>query len=169
MSIVKVVIIRNLSIELRHWNAFLPLHLYLLFSGNSEPVWVCRDLESPTGVSTDFTGLIYVASFSGKKIYVLSHDGKQGHIGFCIFFNILFLLRLGKVCLLGSSRGAMGRAWVFQTRCPVSDSRRITVVSGRASDLKCSCATLVQIRRPVLILKIKKRVTSRFLTEVSRL
>ena len=77
MSIVKVVIIRNLSIELRHWNAFLPLHLYLLFSGNSEPVWVCRDLESPTGVSTDFTGLIYVASFSGKKIYVLSHDGKQ--------------------------------------------------------------------------------------------
>ena len=32
----------------------------------------------------------------------------------------------------------------------------ITVVSGRASALKCSGATLVQVRRPVLTLEIKK-------------
>ena len=42
-----------------------------------------------------------------------------------------------------SGRGAMGRVWVFQSRGPVFDSRRTAVVSGRASDLKCSCATLV--------------------------
>ena len=46
-------------------------------------------------------------------------------------------------CSLGSGRGAMVRAWVFQTRGPVFDSRRTAVVSGRASDLKYSCATLV--------------------------
>ena len=50
----------------------------------------------------------------------------------------------------------MGKARVFQTRGLVLDSQRITVVSGRASDLKCSCATLVQVRRPVLILEITK-------------
>ena len=43
------------------------------------------------------------------------------------------------------------------------ESQRIMVVSGRASDLKCSCATLVQVCRPVLILEIKNLVTSRFL------
>ena len=43
----------------------------------------------------------------------------------------------------GSAGGAMGRAWVFQTRGLVFDSRRTAVVSGRASALKCSCATLV--------------------------
>ena len=37
----------------------------------------------------------------------------------------------------------MGRAWVFQKRSPVFDFRRIKVMSGRASDLKCYCATLV--------------------------
>ena len=33
----------------------------------------------------------------------------------------------------------MGKAWVFQSRGPVFDSGRVIVVSGRASDLKCSC------------------------------
>ena len=53
----------------------------------------------------------------------------------------------------------MGRAWVFQTRGPVYEFRRIMVVSGRASDLKCSCATLVQVRRPVFILENKKKLS----------
>ena len=44
---------------------------------------------------------------------------------------------------LGSGGGAMGRAWVFQTRARVFNSRWIAVVSGAASNLKCSCATLV--------------------------
>ncbi|XP_067944154.1 tripartite motif-containing protein 2-like isoform X1 [Watersipora subatra] len=48
---------------------------FKLRSGSSEPIWVCRDLESPVGISTDFSGLIYVSSFSGKKIYILSNDG----------------------------------------------------------------------------------------------
>ena len=65
----------------------------------------------------------------------------------------------------GSGRAVMGRAWVFQMRGPVFDSRRIMVVSGRASDLKCSCATLVQVCNPVLIFDIKNRVTSRILTK----
>ena len=37
----------------------------------------------------------------------------------------------------------MGGAWVFPTRGPLLDSRQNMVVSGRASDLKCSCATLL--------------------------
>lgn len=52
------------------------LKKYKLKSGSSEPLWVCRELESPVGISTDFAGLIYVASFTGKKIYVISHYGK---------------------------------------------------------------------------------------------
>ena len=43
----------------------------------------------------------------------------------------------------GSGHGAMGKVWVFQSRGPVFDSRRTAVVSGRASDVKCSCVTLV--------------------------
>ena len=38
---------------------------------------------------------------------------------------------------LGSGRGAMGRAWVFQTRGPAFSSRWCQ------DDFKCSCATLV--------------------------
>ena len=41
---------------------------------------------------------------------------------------------------------------------PVLDSRRFTVVSGSASNLKCSCATIVQVCRPILILEIKNQV-----------
>ena len=43
--------------------------------------------------------------------------------------------------ITGNGRGAMGKAWVFQSRGTVFDSRRIAVVSGRAFELKCSCAT----------------------------
>ena len=56
---------------------------------------------------------------------------------------------------VGSGCGAMGTAWVFQTRGPVFDSRRITEVSGRVSDLKCSYATLVRVQRPIPIFEIK--------------
>ena len=44
----------------------------------------------------------------------------------------------------------------FQRACLIPG--RIRVVSGRASDLECSCATLVQVRRPLLILEIKKKL-----------
>ena len=43
---------------------------------------------------------------------------------------------------LGSGRGAMGRAWVSQLKGPVFNSQWIMVVSGRASNIICSCATL---------------------------
>ena len=51
------------------------LKKYKLKQGTSEPIWVCRDLESPVGITTDFAGLIYVSSFTGKKIYVITSDG----------------------------------------------------------------------------------------------
>ena len=38
-------------------------------------VWRCGGLEEPTGVTSDESGLIYVCSFLGKKIYVISDDG----------------------------------------------------------------------------------------------
>ena len=47
------------------------------------------------------------------------------------------------LCPIGSGRGALGRARVFQTRGPMFDSQLIAVVSERASDLKCYRATLV--------------------------
>ena len=46
----------------------------------------------------------------------------------------------------------------------VFDSLRIMVVSGVASEIKCSCATLVQFCRLVLIPEIKANITLRFLT-----
>ena len=55
------------------------LRKYALVEGKSEPVWTCLDLISPTGITTSSSGLIFVASFSGKKIYVISTDGKQHH------------------------------------------------------------------------------------------
>lgn len=59
--------------------------------------------------------------------------------------------------------------WVFQTTGSVFDSRQIMVVSRRALVFKCSCATLVQVCRPVLILE-KKTVThqGRFLHKVAQ-
>ena len=47
------------------------------------------------------------------------------------------------ICHLDWYRGAMGKSWVFQTRGPVFDSLQNMVVAGRASDLKCSCTTLI--------------------------
>ena len=44
--------------------------------------------------------------------------------------------------------GGIGWAWVFQARSPVFGSWRIVVLSGRAFDCKCSCATTVY-RQPV--------------------
>ena len=55
----------------------------------------------------------------------------------------IFNVNLKMTMCLGSGRGAMGRARVFQMRCHMFNSWRIAVVSGRPSNLKCSCATLV--------------------------
>ena len=40
----------------------------------AKPVWRCG-LEKPSGVTTDESGLIYVCSRSGKKIYLISDNG----------------------------------------------------------------------------------------------
>ena len=50
------------------------LRKYLLTAG-AKPVWRCGGLEKPSGVTTDESGLIYVCSWSGKKIYLISDDG----------------------------------------------------------------------------------------------
>ena len=93
-------------------------------------------------------GLYRTRLYSDQSIW---HYGQRD-----VNIGIIFSLRL--ICqMLGSGHGAMDRAWVFQTRGPVFDSRRNTVVSGRASDLKCSCATLVQVCRSILILEIKNQ------------
>ena len=75
--------------------------------------------------------------------------------------------------ITGNGRGAMSRAWVCQSRGIVFDSRRIAVVSGRASQLNSNA--LVPHKhtslRPVLILGINKKnqVTSSILTEFHRI
>lgn len=55
------------------------LKKYAMRAGSSEPVWVCRDLLSPVGISTNQDGLIFVSSFSAKKIYIISQQGKTIH------------------------------------------------------------------------------------------
>ena len=40
-----------------------------------KPVWRCGGLEEPTGVTTDESGLIYVCSWSWRKIYLISDNG----------------------------------------------------------------------------------------------
>ena len=52
------------------------LRKYRVLSGKHKPVWVCYDLMSPVGIAVNAAGLIFVASFSGKKIYVIAPDGK---------------------------------------------------------------------------------------------
>ena len=51
----------------------------------------------------------------------------------------------------------ISRAWVFQGRGPMFNSRPITGVSGRASDLKCTCPTPVS--RLALIHDMKNQVS----------
>ena len=45
----------------------------------AKPVWRCRGLDNPTGVRTDESGLIYVCSWSWRKIYLISDDGLYDH------------------------------------------------------------------------------------------
>lgn len=42
----------------------------------SEPVWVCNDLTYPSGVCKDKHGCLYVVSYSGKQIYLVSPKGR---------------------------------------------------------------------------------------------
>lgn len=42
---------------------------------NSEPVWECRNLESPTGICMDSKGFIYVASDDASGINLISPQG----------------------------------------------------------------------------------------------
>ena len=44
----------------------------------AKPVWRCG-LENPTGVTTDESGLIYVCSGKGKKVYLISDNGLYDH------------------------------------------------------------------------------------------
>ena len=44
----------------------------------AKPVWRCG-LEKPTGVTTDESGLIYVCSWSGGKIYLILDNGLYSH------------------------------------------------------------------------------------------
>ena len=50
----------------------------------------------------------------------------------------------------------MGSAWDLANQKLVSNYWWIIIVSVRASYLKCSSAALIQVRRPVLIIEIKK-------------
>ena len=51
------------------------LYKYRLES-DAKPVWVCRDLQSPTGICVDANGNILVASNEAKRIYVVSPEGE---------------------------------------------------------------------------------------------
>ena len=43
---------------------------------DAKPVWVCENLQSPTGICVDAEGNIFVASNAGACIYVVSPEGK---------------------------------------------------------------------------------------------
>ena len=44
---------------------------------DSKPAWQCKNLVSPTGICVDRDGYIYVASYAGKRIYLISPQGKE--------------------------------------------------------------------------------------------
>ncbi|XP_067944168.1 tripartite motif-containing protein 2-like isoform X2 [Watersipora subatra] len=48
---------------------------YRLVAGSERPVWVSHSILAPVGIAVDLSGLIFVASYSGKRIYVLSPEG----------------------------------------------------------------------------------------------
>lgn len=43
----------------------------------SEPVWVCKDLPDISGICKDKDGCLYVVSFSGKQIHLVSPKGRK--------------------------------------------------------------------------------------------
>lgn len=49
---------------------------YRLAEGNQHSLWMCADLVAPVGLTTDAAGFIYVASFSAKRIYIISQQGE---------------------------------------------------------------------------------------------
>ena len=51
------------------------LYKYRL-EADAKPVWVCKNLESPTGICLDAEGNIFVASNSGARVYMVSPEGK---------------------------------------------------------------------------------------------
>lgn len=55
---------------------------YSLTKGSTEPIWTCIDLIAPTGITINSSGLIYVASFTGRKIYIISNDGEYCFLPF---------------------------------------------------------------------------------------
>ena len=52
------------------------LHKYRL-EADAKPVWVCENLQSPTGICVDAEGNIFVASGGGACIYVVSPEGNK--------------------------------------------------------------------------------------------
>ena len=54
-----------------------------------KPAWQCKNLVSPTGICVDRDGYIYVASNAGKRIYLISPQGKEKqHFTACTFSKI---------------------------------------------------------------------------------
>lgn len=58
------------------------LRKYKLAAGRAEPIWTCLDLVAPVGIATDSSGLIFVTSFNGKRIYVISPEGRPTPFSF---------------------------------------------------------------------------------------
>lgn len=52
------------------------LRKYKLSAGKTKPIWICLDLIAPVGIAVNQAGLIFVASYSGRKIYVISPGGE---------------------------------------------------------------------------------------------
>ena len=77
----------------------------------------------------------FVRSKSWRGVMIQQASGSQ-YLSQRYESNIMLVTEYGY-----SGRRAMGRAWISQLRSPMCDSRPTTMVSGRASDLKCSCAT----------------------------
>ena len=53
------------------------LYKYKLEAG-AKPMWVCQNLQSPTGICVDADENIYVASNAGRRIYLVSPEGEYG-------------------------------------------------------------------------------------------
>ena len=71
-----VLLLDDLTVLITNWENNDSLYKYRL-EPDSKPVWQCKNLVSPTGICVDRDGYIYVASNAGKRIYLISPQGKK--------------------------------------------------------------------------------------------
>ena len=57
---------------------------YKMEDKSLKEIWKCKDLISPSGITADDAGFIYVASSRSRKVYILASNGIYNMLPLCI-------------------------------------------------------------------------------------